>query len=155
MGVFRLRISNPRDPLFLPVLITTSADQTETHRRRGRPLPTPVSTRLVLDSGSRQSCLSRSIVDHLQAPLVGRSRIHTATGVQPVDRFQVRLEFLPGTLKAIPKLRVAAIQVPAKLAGYGGVIGRDILDRWEFFWSGFRRRLTIRDYPSFWGWLFS
>lgn len=88
-------------------------------------------------------------------PIIGSSRLHAATGHQVINLFQVQLEFLPGTLKPIPNVKVAGIQMPAMLAGYGGVIGRDILDQWEFFWSGFRRRLTIRDYPSFWGWLLS
>jgi hypothetical protein len=48
-----------------------------------------------------------------------------------------------------------ALTLPPKLAGYDGVLGRDLLNRWEFLYGGLSKRLTIRDYRSFWGWLFS
>jgi len=45
--------------------------------------------------------------------------------------------------------------MPRRLAAYDGVIGRKLLLVWETFYSGLRQQLTIRDYRSFWGWLFS
>lgn len=155
MGVYRIRLDDSGDPVFLPVVISIPADSVATRRQLVGPLRNTVSTRLVLDSGSRLSCLSYPVLEPLNAPCAGPLRLQTAAGTRMVDRFRVRLEFPPGTLKPIPDVTVARIQMPAKLSTYGGVIGRDILDQWEFFWSGFRRRLATRDYPSFWGWLLS
>jgi hypothetical protein len=67
----------------------------------------------------------------------------------------VRLEFLAGSLASLPNWPMACLPMPVKLAGYNGVVGRDILQHWEVFYSGLRKRLSIRDYASIWGWLAS
>jgi hypothetical protein len=45
--------------------------------------------------------------------------------------------------------------MPADLAAYQGVLGRNVLRQWETLYSGLRQRLTVRDSRSLWGWLFS
>jgi hypothetical protein len=61
----------------------------------------------------------------------------------------------PGSTLASLEVRVAGLQMPSNLQTFQGIIGRDILDHWEFFYSGLRRRFTIRDKRSIRGWLFS
>jgi hypothetical protein len=69
--------------------------------------------------------------------------------------FWVRLEFPDSSLAAIPQIAVARLPMPPSLRDYHGVIGRDLLGRWESFnYEGRRRRFTIRDSPGgLFGWL--
>jgi hypothetical protein len=66
------------------------------------------------------------------------------------------LEFPDTALAAIPELVVARAPVPPSLQAFHGVIGRDLLYRWEsVLLPGRRGRLTIRDTPQgLFGWLF-
>ncbi len=65
--------------------------------------------------------------------------------------YWVRLDF-PGTaLTSLSEIVVARLPLPPSLVGFHGVIGRDLLGRWEsFFYEGRRGRFTIRDRPPFW-----
>jgi hypothetical protein len=62
----------------------------------------------------------------------------------------------PGTsLQDVAELSVARLPLPPSLQGFHGLIGRDLLRRWDsFIYEGRRRRLTIRDTPAgLFGWL--
>jgi hypothetical protein len=87
--------------------------------------------------------------------LHGPARIETSLATGATELFWVRLEF-PGTgLEPVAELAVARMAMPPSLATFQGLIGRDLLDRWEYFlYEGRRARFTIRDTPGgLFGWL--
>lgn len=114
-----------------------------------RPIPPQVPVRLVIDTGSGQTTLIPSVIAQLNLPSRGFTRVHTSLGSGKSNLFAVRFEF-PGTgLSAIPKLLIARLGLPSSLRGFHGVIGRDVLSRWEYFrYEGRRHRLIIRDRPN-------
>jgi len=78
------------------------------------------------------------------------------TGSKAASLHLVSVDFLNGGLAPIPKLAIACLEMPPIFRQeYQGVLGRDVLHRWETLYSGPRRRLTIRDHASVWGWLFA
>jgi hypothetical protein len=115
-------------------------------------VPEAVDIRLVIDSGSRRTSLIPEIIDHLGPVRYGAAEVETSAGAISATLHWVRLQF-PGTsLGAIPELVVARMPLPPSLRAFQGLIGRDLLHRWESFrYQGRRRRLTVRDRPH---WLF-
>jgi hypothetical protein len=89
---------------------------------------------LIVDTGARYCTLKPELIEELAAAC---------------------LTFPLGTLAPLPAVLVAGLPMPADLAAYDGVIGRNVLRGWESFYSGPRQLLTIRDRASFWGWLLS
>ncbi|HEX5272793.1 MAG TPA: hypothetical protein VFW33_19985 [Gemmataceae bacterium] len=81
--------------------------------------------------------------------------VRTHLGEDSASLYTARLTFPLSTLASLPAVLVAGLPMPADLAAYGGVIGRNVLRGWESFYSGPRQLLTIRDHVSLWGWLFS
>jgi hypothetical protein len=121
----------------------------------GLPVPSPVLAQAILDTGSQRTTLRARILRQLGCPEQSRVHVHTSMGAGFAASYVAALAFPSGSLASLPRLIVAAAELPPSLAGFDGVIGRDILNRWETFYSGLRQRLTIRDHRSFWGWLFS
>src|SRR5262249_2533965 len=122
----------------------------------GRAIPAPVSVHLLIDTGSRRSTLLPSVIAHLNPQEQDVVRLETSLAVAETRLYWVRLEF-PGTaLASVPELVVARAPLPPSLQAFHGVIGRDLLYRWEsFLLQGRRGRLTNRD-TRWWlfGWLF-
>ncbi len=115
----------------------------------GRPIPAPVPIRLVIDTGSGRSSLIPSVIEQLNLSPRGSTRVDTSIGSGRSTLFAVRWEFPETGLCAIPKLLVARLGLPSSLRAFHGVIGRDVLSRWEYFrYEGRRRRLIIRDTPN-------
>jgi hypothetical protein len=139
------------DHLVLPAHVLLTRGQEQLLRLAGRTIPAFAPVRLVIDTGSKRSTLLPSIVAHLNPPARGRARVETSLASAETNLYWVRLEF-PGTaLAAIPELAVARLALPASLASFHGVIGRDLLCRWEYvFIEGRRGRLTIRDSAAGW-----
>jgi hypothetical protein len=122
-------------------------------RLHGRSLPDPVSVRLIVDTGSRRSTLIPGIIRHLEPRPLAPTHVETSVGEVGSELFWVRYDF-PGTsLAPFTEYPVARLPMPQKLATFHGVIGRDMLNRWEsFHYQGRRARFTLRDEPS---WLYS
>ena len=81
--------------------------------------------------------------------LRGRSGVETSLGSGKSNLFAVRFEFPDTSLSTIPELLVARLALPSSLHAFHGVIGRDVLRRWEYFrYEGRRQRLVIRDSPN-------
>ncbi len=109
--------------------------------------------RLLIDTGSGRSTLVPSIIAQLNPTSREVLRVETSLGIAQTPLFWVRLEFHGTALAAIPELAVARLALPPSLLAFHGVIGRDLLRRWEsFVYQGRRGKFTIRDTP---GWLFA
>jgi hypothetical protein len=152
MGKFTSAVEGP---LLIAAEALLTRGQEHVLRLLGRPVPAPVPVRLVIDTGSKRSSLAPSVIDRLQPAVQGGTRVETALASGRTNLFWVRLEF-PGTsLAAVEELMVASLGLPPALRSFHGVIGRDLLSRWECFrYEGRLGRFTIRDTrPSLLGWL--
>ena len=134
------------DHLIVPARVLQTRGQQQAFRLLGRPVPDPVPVRLLIDTGSGRSTLVPSVIDALLPVLRGAARIETSLAAVATTLFWVRLEF-PGTrLDAITQLAVARLPLPPLLQTFQGVIGRDLLRRWEsLLFEGRRGRFTLRD----------
>jgi len=152
MGSFRATV---QDRLILPATARLTREDEEVFRALGRPVAAPVAVRLVLDTGSKRSAIVPSILDHLNAPAAGRANVETLVASAATELFWVCLQFPSCSLAAVPLVAVARLPMPASLREYHGVVGRDLLSRWEsFLYEGRRGRLTIRDARlGLFGWL--
>jgi hypothetical protein len=57
-------------------------------------------------------------------------------------------------LASFPEVLVARVPMPAALARFHGLLGRDLLGRWELFeYHGRRGHYSLRDTPGWLGWL--
>jgi hypothetical protein len=152
MGVYR----GPVDEiLFLPVRVSLPHADVRKLQLRSSAVPVPVEVRLIIDTGSQRSALKPSVLRYPQCPSRHSVRVQTSTGEGQAKYDEVGMEFLTSSLAALPRAVVVGLDLPPRLQDYSGVIGRDILGGWEFYYSGPRRRLTIRDHRSFLGWLCS
>jgi hypothetical protein len=139
------------DHLVLPARALLTRGQEELLRLAGRTAPAFAPVRMLIDTGSKRSTLSPSIVAHLNPIARGRARVETGLASAETNLYWIRLEFPATALAPIPELAVARLALPASLASFHGVIGRDLLLRWEYvFIEGRRGRLTIRDTAARW-----
>ena len=146
MGKF---ITGVHDHLVLSACAMLTDEDRRILQAHGRPIPPPMPIRLVIDTGSGQSTLIPSVVTQLNLSPRGSTRVHTSLASGKSNLFAVRLEFPDTGLSPIPKLLVARLGLPSSLSGFHGVIGRDVLRRWEYFrYEGRRHRLIIRDKPN-------
>ena len=120
----------------------------------GRPVPRPVSIRLLIDTGARRTTLIPGIVRHLNPRPRGEARIVTPLASIEASLHWVCLEF-PGTrLPAFPELLVARLPMPHRLAQFHGLLGRDLLRQFASFeYEGQRGCYTLRDSSGLFGWL--
>src|SRR5947207_549710 len=148
--------TNVRGPLTLQATALLTEGQQEIARRQGRSVPAAIPVRFLIDTGSGRSTLLPDVIASLNPISRGSVRIETSMGAGITNLYWVRLEF-PGTdLAAVPELALARLALPSSLSSFHGLIGRDLLERWDYlFYQGQRRRLTIRDKPGgLWAWLF-
>src|SRR5438132_6019291 len=85
-----------------------------------------------------------AVIRNLQPGAAGRVRVETSLASGESTLFWVRLEF-PGTsLEPMSETAVARLNLPLSLRNFHGILGRDLLRRWEsFLFEGRRGRLTI------------
>jgi len=141
--------AHAQDHLVLPAYAMPTLGQQRASRTVKQSVPGAVSVSLVIDTASKRSSLIPGIVDHLQLAMASHVTIETSIAVGKTDLHWVRLEF-PGTsLRPALELAVARLTMPPSLASFHGLIGRDLLGRWEsLLYQGRRRRFTICDIPS-------
>jgi hypothetical protein len=148
-------IAEVDDRLILPARVRLTPGAERQSRSMGKTVPSPITVRLIIDTGSGRSTLSPSIISQLKPLARETVQVHTSLARGTVFLFWVSLEF-PGTaLKAISEMAVARLALPSPLHAFHGVIGRDLLSRWEYLlFEGRRGRFTIRDDPRWLpGWL--
>jgi hypothetical protein len=142
------------DHLILPARVRLPPADERLLRGSGGQVPAPVPIRLLIDTGSRRTTLIPGIIRHLGPTAGSAAHLVTPLGSLATDLFWVCLEF-PGTgLPPRPEFLVARLPMPAGLAQFHGLLGRDLLHQWEeFLYQGRRRRYTVRDSPGLFGWL--
>jgi hypothetical protein len=144
------------DPLVLPAQVCLTRGQEHLLRMLHRSVPAPVSVQLLIDTGSTRCSLLPSVLARLNPEQAGTARLETSLAATEVSLFRVRLELPHTKLAALPEVTVARTPLPISLASFHGVIGRDVLRRWDSLcYQGRRGRLTIRDTPSWFCWWIS
>jgi hypothetical protein len=147
MGKFRTSVD---DLPVLPAQVRLTSGQEKILTLSNRPVPSPQPVNLLVDTGSGRSTLLPSVIAKLNPISRGVTRVATSLAVAEANLFWVRLEFPDTNLEPIGELAVARLSLPASLGSIHGVIGRDLLRRWEyFFYEGRRGQMTIRDRPGF------
>jgi hypothetical protein len=143
------------DRLILPARVLVTRGQEQALRFTGRSVPAGVAVRLLIDTGSGRSTLTPPILAQLGVPAAAPVRLATGVGSRTTSLSWVRVEFPGTTLGAVAELAVARLEMPPSLDSFQGLIGRDLLSRWEScLYQGRRGRLTIRDAPvGLLGWL--
>jgi hypothetical protein len=140
-----------KERLQIPARVLLTGDEDAHLRSTGRTVPGHVPVRLIVDTGSKRSTLLPSVITHLNPSFRGSVKVETSMGFSKTNLFWVRLEFPQTSLAPIPEIAVARVPMPSSLAAYHGVIGRDLLSRWEFIlYEGVEGRLTIRDQGASW-----
>jgi hypothetical protein len=146
MAIYRAHV---QDRLILPAQVALTRDQEGWLGILGRPVPAPIPVQLLIDTGSTRCSLIPSVLARLNPEPSGIARLETGLGTARASLFRIRLEFPHTKLAAIPEFVVARVPLPSSLSAFHGVIGRDLLRRWESFcYQGRRGRLTIRDTRS-------
>jgi len=143
------------DRLVLPVQVSNTSGREHELRLLGQTVPARLAVRLLIDTGSGRSTLVPSVLAQLKPALAGPVRLATGVGSTETDLFWVRLEFPGTTLVAVPELAVVRLDMPPSLQSFHGLLGRDLLGRWEYLlYEGRRGRFTVRDTSRGWlGWL--
>jgi hypothetical protein len=143
------------DRLILPAQVCLIREQEQWLRMLRRTVPAAVPVQLLIDTGSARCSLLPSVLARLDPEPSEVTRLQTSLAAAEVSLFRVRLEFPRTGLAAFPEFVVARVPLPSSLSSYHGVIGRDLLRRWESFcYQGRRGRFTIRDTPSWpWQWI--
>jgi hypothetical protein len=139
-------------PLVISAQVQVTRGQEKVLRLIGRTAPHSLPIRLLIDTGSRLSTIIPSVISQLNPAVGGVARIETSLASAIANLFWVRLDF-PGTsLAAVPQLVVASVTLPPSLQSFHGIIGRDLLSRWDYLlYEGRAGRFTIRDRAR-WRW---
>ena len=134
MGVYRTAV---HDRLEVPARVRLPEGGERAYRLLGRSIPQAIPIRLIIDTVPQVQLAPTS---------ASRATVETRLGMRQTELYWVRLEFMAGTLAAVPRLAVARLPLPSSLQEYHGLIGRDLLSRWySLLYEGRRGQLTIRD----------
>ena|SRR5438128_1489381 len=143
-----------QDHLVLPARVRVTPGRERELHALGQPVPAPVSIRLLIDTGSKRTTLISGVLRHLQPMLSRPTRIISSFGSGTTRLGWVCLEFPEAGLAAFPEVLVARLPMPAALAQFHGLLGRDLLRRFESFeYEGRRGCCAIRDHPGILTWL--
>ncbi len=99
MGQYRCAVE---DRFILPGQVRLTRGTEQARLLLGRTVPAAIPVRLVIDTGSKRTCLTPATLDLLGAPPEGRARVATSLGTVKTELYGVRLEFPGGTPAAVP-----------------------------------------------------
>ena len=147
-------IAQVEDHLVLPALARLPAGDDYGRRGAGERVPVPVPIRFLIDTGSKRTTLIPGIIHHLNPRGGNPVRVAAPLRSGTALLFWVRLEFPQAGLAPFELVQVARLAMPAGLAQFHGLLGRDLLQRLEEFnYEGRPRRYTLRDIPGLFAWL--
>ncbi|HMC63569.1 MAG TPA: hypothetical protein VKI65_01400 [Gemmataceae bacterium] len=144
-------LTGPITPLgaVIDILVGVSAPATMVLRRASKPIPQSVPLRADLDTGSFISCLDAQAILVLGLHPAGQRVLSTAStgaAMLPCDEYKVSLTIVhPSGNAALNRTLglVTVADLPLAQTGIPALIGRDLLDRWEFLYDGRGGRFTL------------
>lgn len=137
------RLSGILEPEGALVAVEVRLTRSEVRRLRhaGRPIPGPVSSRALLDTGAECSCVDPQAVVTLALPLksIGLANVPALGGLTPISQVDASLTVVhpsgdPWLNLVIGDLPLA--EVPLAALGYEVLIGRDVLARCRLLYDG-------------------
>src|SRR5260370_31450691 len=107
----QLTFGMPKGEVTLKVLVGHDFRHQRTLLAAGQPLPRPVWTLGVIDTGSNVTCVTAAVLQKLGLVFTGQVASHTAAGQVIVNLFEVSLSIpppgnLPGAMLSRPNLLV-------------------------------------------------
>jgi|SRR5208283_1235060 len=131
------------------VLIGLDAPSIMILRTALRPVPSPINTEALLDTGAEVTGVDASLIQRLDLPIAGTvlANLPAHGGFTTAFLHDASLTILhpsgnPRDNLVVRHLNVLAL--PLAALGYQAVIGRDILARCDFLYSGPRDRFRLR-----------
>ena len=106
----------------------------------GQPMPTPITTVALIDTGASATVIQSGIAQQLNLQPVGAVQINTPShaGIAcPVYAIQV---VIPGVLL---QFEITAIEAPLQGQGIGALLGRDILASCVLIYQGWVNSFTL------------
>jgi hypothetical protein len=151
MGQF---IAPVQDHWILPARVWPTAGQARVFQMVGRHVPSPLAVRFLIDSGAKRTTLIPGVINRLEAWEGRTVQVLTPFGEQSTTLFWVRIDFPETRLGCQEQIQVARLPMPPALGQFHGLLGRDVLSRWDsLLYEGHRGLITIRDNPGIFGWL--
>jgi hypothetical protein len=134
-----------REGAVVGVQIGWSAGRARQLRQAYRPVPPALDVRALLDTGAEVPCVDGLLVQQLGLPLaqLALANIPALGGLRVGAHYHAGVVVHPsGSPLVVPDLLV--LEAPLVGLGYQALIGRDVLARCDFLYSGRRRRFTLR-----------
>jgi hypothetical protein len=132
--------------LKLPVVIGPNRKALVAFLAAGQPLPRPVWTTGVVDTGSNVTCVSPAVLRQLGLASTAQSTSHTAAGQAVVNLFEVSLSIPPLANVQGPMLTrkdLLVMETPCLIPGVEVLIGLDILLDCILLLDGPGRQFTL------------
>jgi hypothetical protein len=132
----------------VPVLIGWSNRRALQLRLALKPVPQPVRSRGILDSGAEQTCVDLAFVRSLGLPFRGVSLInlpaHGGTAIASITDASLTILHPSGNPRDHFVLRhLPVLELSLAPTGYDVLIGRDVLAKLRFQYNGPRNRFRL------------
>ncbi len=136
------------DGALVEVAVGLSFSSSKNARAALRPIPPPVNTRALLDTGAEMTCIDLSLVPILGLPLGGATlaNVPSQGGLTFTPVHDVSLTVLHPSGKAPDNLMfrdLSVLELPIGARGYQVLIGRDVLAKCRFLFDGPGNRFTL------------
>lgn len=133
-----LQISS-RGPI-VEMWVLASLPRIDALKHANKPLPSPVQTRALIDTGADCTAIDSTVLHQLGITPTGTTPIHTpSTQGSPhiALQFDVGIAFVhPVSTSSLHIGSIPVIQADTANQGFGALIGRDVLSRCLFVYDG-------------------
>src|SRR5262249_19019032 len=144
---WRHRTSPPEsEGVGLPGVVGHTRQAIRARLGAGQPLPSPVWTTAVIDTGSNVTCVTPGVLQRLGLSVLAQGSSQTAAGVAAVNLFQVSLSIPPPANVPGPMLTrrdLVVMEMPSPIPGVDVLIGLDVLLDCKLLLDGPARRFTL------------
>jgi hypothetical protein len=144
--IIREDLINPRGLTTNGLIIDVTIDLNKVFKQvlteLGRPIPPPMITKGLIDTGCSITSIDQSIAESLNLPSQGKVKVYTAAGPSTSYAYEVGIFFGP-LLEGRPSWRVHS----ARLSNpqFKVLIGRDIMESWAITYNGSFGYFSISD----------
>ena len=112
--------------------------------KAGRQVPSAIPVRALIDTGAGVSVIKPSLATTLGLLQIGTTTVHSASHPSSAPIYAAALSFPELNLRPVDPLRVAALDLPGQ-DGIDMLIGREVMSRWLFIYTGFIAQYTLAD----------
>jgi hypothetical protein len=130
----------------LTVVVGHGRNALSTLLAAGQPIPQPIWTGGVIDTGSNVTCVTPAALQRLGLLSIGQSSSHTVAGQVAVKLFEVSLSIPPAGNVQGPMLTrrdLVVMELPIPIPGVEVLVGMDVLLDCKLILDGPARRFTL------------